>query len=82
MSVYSTDSLEDTNEIIIKCHDSSQDENNSFNLVSITHLTDVPRKVSVCLKPSTALHQLLQEKGKCKTHLNCLTLNINFRKLV
>ncbi|XP_076380691.1 uncharacterized protein LOC117224691 [Megalopta genalis] len=69
MSVYSIDSLEDTNEITLRNYDSSRDDNDSFNLVSIMHSTNGPRDAPLRLK-STATPNYLsrkQDTGSNKT---------------
>ncbi|XP_076644952.1 uncharacterized protein LOC143354585 [Halictus rubicundus] len=62
MSVYSIDSLEGTNEITLHSSDSSRDENDKFQIASITHLTNTPRDAPLRSKPSDALNHLYRKQ--------------------
>ncbi|XP_053976516.1 uncharacterized protein LOC128875167 [Hylaeus volcanicus] len=55
MSVYSTDSLEDTNKVSPRYQDSLRGDNDDFNLASIKISTDLCDNVSIQSKPTHAV---------------------------
>ncbi|XP_076627984.1 uncharacterized protein LOC143345087 [Colletes latitarsis] len=67
MSVYSTDSLENRNEISPRDQESLHEFSNDLNLSSIKDSTDLSQDVPFCLKPTSALLTRGQDAGSNET---------------